>query len=97
MSSKMNLDACVGWLGEVSIVAGKLGILRHLATSGMVLRYGAMREFFGYACGLSLESGVKLCSWEVNEVLHYVGWQVPQNGDVLLMSMILAPFSYMSY
>ena len=51
---------------------------------------------FGYACGLALESSVKLCSWEVNEVLHYVGWQVPQNGDVWLMSMILAPFSYMS-
>ena len=36
---------------------------------------------FGYV-GCLLKSGVKLCSWEVNEVLHYVGWQVTQNGDV---------------
>ena len=32
MSSKMNVDAYVGWLGEVSYVAGKWEILRHLAT-----------------------------------------------------------------
>ena len=27
MSGKMNLDACVGWLGEVSYVVGKWGVL----------------------------------------------------------------------
>ena len=32
MSSKMNVDAYVGWLGEVSYVAGKWEILRHLTT-----------------------------------------------------------------
>ena len=32
MSGKMDLDAYVGWLGEVSYVAGEWGILRHLAT-----------------------------------------------------------------
>ena len=51
---------------------------------------------FGYV-GYLLKSGVKLCSWEVNEVLHYVGWQVTQNGDVWLVSMILEAFSYMSW
>ena len=32
MSGKMDLDAYVGWLGEVSYVAGEWRILRHLAT-----------------------------------------------------------------
>ena len=30
MSGKMDLDAYVGWLGEVSYVAGKWGILRYM-------------------------------------------------------------------
>ena len=54
-------------------------------------------NFFGYTCGLSLESSMKLCSWEVNEVLHYVGWQVTQNEAVWLGSMILEAFSYVSW
>ena len=51
---------------------------------------------FGYV-GCLLKPGVKLCSWEVNEVLHSVGWQVTQNGDVWLVSMNLEAFSYMSW
>ena len=61
------------------------------AQSGMKLC-----EFYGYV-GCLLKSGVKLCSWEVNEVLHYVGWQVTQNEAVLLVSMILEAFSYVSW
>ena len=53
-------------------------------------------EIYGYVSCL-LKSGVKLCSWEVNEVLHYVGWQVTQNEAVLLVSMILEAFSYVSW
>ena len=52
--------------------------------------------FIGYV-GYLFKSGVKLCSWEVNEVLHYVGCQVTQNGAVWLVSMILEAFSYLSW
>ena len=55
-----------------------------------------MWEFFGNV-GCLLKTGVKLCSWDVNEVLHYVDWQVTQNGTVWLVSMILEAFSYMSW
>ena len=48
-------------------------------------------------CGLSLKIRCEtVYSWEVNEVLHYVGWQATQNGAVWLVSMILEAFSYMS-
>ena len=44
MSGKMDLDAYVGWLGEVSYVAGEWGILRHWATRASTIRYDAMWE-----------------------------------------------------
>ena len=53
-------------------------------------------ETLGYV-GCPLKSGMKLCSWEVNEVFHYVGWQETQNGDVWLVSMILEVSSYMTW
>ena len=47
--------------------------------------------------GCLLKSSVKLRSWEVNEVLLYVGWQETQNEDVWLVIMILEAFSYVSW
>ena len=76
MSGKRDLDAYVCWLGEVSYVAGEWGILRHLATwAGKYNQVWRYVGTFGYV-GCLLKSGVKMCTWEVNEVLHYVGWQV---------------------
>ena len=67
------------------------GYLSWQVQSGMMLCGN-----LGYV-GYLLKSDLKLCSWEVNEVLHYVGWQVTQNGDVWLVSMNLEAFSYMSW
>ena len=55
MSGKINLDAYVGWLGEVSCVAGTWGNSEAFGYMGRQIQSGMKLCGNLWLCGLSLE------------------------------------------